>query len=194
MTAAAGHLIIPSPRLTRGRIRHSSEFADSGPETKVRMLLLTLAFLIGVVAGLRAMTAPAAVAFAARWGPLGVAGTPLAFMGYALTPWIFAVLAVGELVTDQLPSTPSRTVPVQFATRVLTGGLSGATLGAASGGLVAGLVAGAAGAVIGTLGGAAVRARLAKILGRDRPTAVIEDAVAVLGAALIVSVRIGSVA
>jgi uncharacterized membrane protein len=40
----------------------------------------------------------------------------LAFMGYAWTPWIITVLAVAELVTDQLPSTPSRTVPVQFGT------------------------------------------------------------------------------
>ena len=50
------------------------------------MSFYVLAFLIGVVAGLRAMTAPAAVSWAARLGWLNLAGTPLAFMGAAVTP------------------------------------------------------------------------------------------------------------
>jgi uncharacterized membrane protein len=149
--------------------------------------MLALALLIGIVAGLRAMTAPAAVAFAARFGGLPVAGTPLAFMGYAFTPWILGVLALGELVTDQLPSTPSRKVPIQFGTRILMGALAGATIGAAAGSLVAGLLLGALGAVIGTYGGAALRTKLAEGFGRDLPAALIEDAVAVIGAYLIVS-------
>jgi uncharacterized membrane protein len=51
---------------------------------------------------------------------------------------------------------------------------------------VAGAVAGVVGAVIGTLGGRAVRARLAAALGSDRPAAVIEDLIAIGGAFLIV--------
>ena len=43
------------------------------------MSIYVLAFLIGVVAGLRAMTAPAAVSWAARLGWLNLQGTPLAF-------------------------------------------------------------------------------------------------------------------
>ena len=82
---------------------------------------LVLPLLIGMIAGLRAMTAPAAVSWAARAGWLTLAETPLAFLGYAFTPWIFTVLALGELVTDQLPTTPSRTVPIQFGTRILMG-------------------------------------------------------------------------
>jgi uncharacterized membrane protein len=42
------------------------------------------------------------------------------------------------------------------------------------------------GAVIGTLGGAKVRGALARTFGRDLPAALIEDAVAIIGAALIV--------
>ena len=45
---------------------------------------------------------------------------------------------------------------------------------------------GAMGAVVGTLGGAAARTALATRLGSDRPAAIIEDVVAVGGAALIV--------
>jgi uncharacterized membrane protein len=117
---------------------------------------VVLPLRIGVVAGLRAMTAPAAVSWAARIGWLNLAPTSLAFLGYAFTPWVLTALALAELVTDQLPSTPSRTVPAQFGARLLSGGLSGAAIKAAHGGLFIGLVAGILGAVIGTLGGARV--------------------------------------
>ena len=147
---------------------------------------LVLPLLIGVIAGLRAMTAPAAISLAARAGRLDLATTRLAFLGYAYTPWIFIVLALVELVTDQLPTTPSRTVPIQFGTRILMGGLTGGAIAAAGGALAIGVIAGMAGAVIGTLGGRAVRARLAAALGSDRPAAVIEDLIALGGAFLIV--------
>jgi len=149
------------------------------------MSILILALLIGVIAGLRAMTAPTAVAFFAWYGSLALAGTPLAFMGYAWTPWVFGILALGELVTDQLPSTPSRKVPVQFGARIAMGALAGASLGAASGALIGGLALGVIGAVLGTWGGAAARGRLASAFGSDRPAALLEDAVAILGAILI---------
>ncbi|QJX09095.1 MULTISPECIES: DUF4126 family protein [Rhizobium] len=150
-------------------------------------MFLLLALLIGVISGLRAMTAPAAVAWGAALGWFDVLQTPLAFMGYQWTPWIFTLLAVVELITDQLPSTPSRKVPVQFGARIVTGALAGATIGAASGLLFGGLIAGVIGAVIGTYGGAALRGRLAASFGKDLPAALIEDAVAVIGALLIVA-------
>jgi uncharacterized membrane protein len=142
--------------------------------------------LIGVMAGLRAMTAPAAISWAARLGWLDVASTRLAFLGYGVTPWVLTALALGELVADQLPSTPSRTVPVQFGTRLLVGGLCGAAIGITGGALVIGALAGIAGAIIGTLGGRAFRARLAGAFGSDRPAAFIEDAVAIVGSLVIV--------
>ena len=149
------------------------------------MTLYLLALLIGVVAGLRAMTAPAAVSWAAHLGRLHLGGTWLAFLGFAWTPWILTVLALGELVTDQLPRTPSRTVPVQFSARIVSGALAGAAVGIASGSWMGGAVAGVVGAVIGTLGGRAARARLAATFGRDLPAALVEDAAAIGGALLI---------
>jgi uncharacterized membrane protein len=143
------------------------------------------ALLIGVVAGLRAMTAPAAVSIAARLGALSLQETPLAFLGYLATPYVLAALAVVELITDQLPSTPSRKVPMQFGARLVTGALSGAAIGASAGALIGGLVAGVIGAVIGTFGGAAARGWLAGLFGKDLPAALIEDVVAIGGAALI---------
>jgi uncharacterized membrane protein len=151
------------------------------------MTILVLSLLIGVVAGLRAVAAPAAVAWAAHLGWLKLTGTPLAFMGHVAAPWILGVLAIGELIGDKLPSTPSRKVPVQFGTRIVTGALCGAALAAPGGQVVLGAIAGALGAVIGTLGGAAARSALARAFGRDLPAALIEDVVAVGGALAIVA-------
>ena len=115
-------------------------------------MLLFCAFLVGIVAGLRALLAPAGVSWAARLGVLGVTSTPLAFMGYKYTPVIFTVLAVGELINDKLPKTPSRKALPSFIARIVSGGLAGGTIGASREMLVLGLVAGALGAVVGTLG------------------------------------------
>ena len=150
-------------------------------------MIYLLALLIGVVAGLRAMTAPAAVAWAAYLGWLPLENSWAWFMGHWLTPWIFSVLAVVELVTDQLPSTPSRKVPQQFGARIVVGAFTGAVIGATGGATIGGLIAGAIGAVIGTYGGAEVRGRLAASFGKDLPAALIEDAVAIIGGLLIVA-------
>jgi uncharacterized membrane protein len=153
------------------------------------MTIYLLALLIGVVAGLRAMTAPAIVSWAAHLGWLDVSGTWLAFLGNAWARGILTLLALVELVTDQLPSTPSRTVPIQFGARIATGALSGAAIGASGGVMIGGLLVGVIGAIIGTLGGRAFRARLASAFGSDRPAAFIEDAVAI-GAALLIGVAL----
>jgi uncharacterized membrane protein len=150
-------------------------------------MVFLIALLIGIIAGLRTFTAPAAVSWAAHQGWLPVANTPLAFMGATITPYIFTILALGEFVTDQLPTTPSRKAPMQFGARLVSGALCGATVGAASGVLLGGLVAGIIGAVIGTFAGYQARMRLAEIFGRDLPAGIVEDVVAVVAAALIVA-------
>jgi uncharacterized membrane protein len=149
------------------------------------MVLYLLALLIGVIAGLRTMTAPAAMSWVAHLGWIDLTGSWLAFLGSIWTALVLTVLALAEFVTDQLPTTPSRTVPVQFGARLVSGGLSGGAIGVATGSMLGGLVAGIVGAVIGTLGGRALRARLAIAFGSDRPAAFIEDAIAIIGAALI---------
>lgn len=146
-----------------------------------------LPFLIGVIAGLRALTPVAVVSWAARLGTLNLGGTWLAFMGYAVTPYILTALAAVELVTDKLPKTPNRTVPPQFGARILMGSVSGAALGMAGPGWIVGLILGAVGAVAGTLGGSAMRGALARAIRKDLPAALIEDVIAVAGAILIVS-------
>jgi uncharacterized membrane protein len=153
----------------------------------VPMSTHVLAFLIGVIAGLRSLTAPAAVSWAARLGWLHVENTWMAFLGFAATPYILSVLALAELIADKLPKTPSRKSPPGFITRIITGALSGAAVGAGSSWIV-GLVAGVIGAIAGTFGGYEFRVRLVKATGgKDLPIALLEDAIAIGGAFLLVS-------
>jgi uncharacterized membrane protein len=149
--------------------------------------MIIFAFLTGIVAGLRAFTPLAVISWAAHVGRLQLQDTWLAFLGFAATAYITTALALGELVSDKLPKTPTRKVPMQFGTRILLGALCGAALGTAAGAMLGGLFAGAVGAVVGTLGGAALRAQLARVFGKDLPAALLEDAVAIGGALLIVS-------
>ncbi len=151
------------------------------------MSIYVLAFLIGVIAGLRTLTAPAVVSWAARLGWVHLENTWLAFLGAPVTPYIVSVLAIGELIHDKLPKTPSRKTPAPFAARIVMGALCGGALGAASGALPGGLVAGALGAVAGTLGGYEARIRAGKAIAKDFPIALIEDAIAIGGALWIVS-------
>jgi uncharacterized membrane protein len=152
----------------------------------VYMTIYLFALLLGIIAGLRSLTALAMVSWAANLGWPSVSGTWLGFFG---NPWvcgILSLLALVELVYDQLPTTPSRTAPVAFGARILSGAISGAAIATAGGVLmVGGLFAGIVGAIIGTLGGSVFRARLTAVFGKDRPAAFIEDAVAIGGALLI---------
>lgn len=151
------------------------------------MTFYLAALLLGVIAGLRAVTPVAAVSWAASLGILNLTGTPLAFLGAVVTPWIVSAIALGELINDKLPKTPSRKVPIQFGGRIVSGGLAGAAVGLSAGALLPGVVLGAVGAVAGTLGGAWARGRLAAAFGRDLPAAIAEDVVAIAGAALVVA-------
>jgi uncharacterized membrane protein len=144
------------------------------------MLTMLLAFCIGIVAGLRAMTAPTMVSWAARLKMLALAGSWLAFLGSAWTPWILTIAALGEFMNDKLPQTPSRTTTLQFGVRILTGGISGAAIGYSAGFTVVSAIAGALGAIAGTFGGAELRISLVKAAGgRDMPIALAEDSVAI---------------
>ncbi len=151
-------------------------------------MTLLFAFLLGVIAGLRSMTPPAIVAWAARLGWLHLDGTPLAWLARSGTTYVLTVLMLGELVGDKLPKTPSRTAVGPFLARVLTGAFAGAALGAGHGQRLApGAIVGALGAVAGTLGGYRARTGLVRAFGvPDYAVAIAEDFLAVGGAFLLV--------
>jgi uncharacterized membrane protein len=153
------------------------------------VLFLTLAFAVGVVAGLRTLTAPMVVSWAARLRWVDLGGTWLAFLGGPVVPWLLTVLAAGELVSDPLPKTPSRKAPLPFTARIFSGAFCGAALATGVGAAVGlGIASGALGAVAGTLGGYEARTRLVKALKvPDIAVAIPEDVVAVVGGFLIVA-------
>lgn len=146
---------------------------------------LLIAFLLGALAGMRSMTPPAGIAWAAHLGRVPLAGSALAFIDNATATYVLTAFALAELVADKLPKTPSRKTPAPFVGRIVVGAFAGATFGRFGGSAVAGGVVGALGAVVGTLGGAAFRSRLAAGFGRDLPAAVIEDVMAVGGTIVI---------
>ena len=167
-----------------GENLYSFPYPAVGPASGGESMLLLCAFVVGIVAGLRSMTAPAVTSWCAHLGILVVAGTPLAWMGSRTAVIVLTLLALVELIVDKLPSTPSRKSPPGFIARIATGALCGATLGAAGHALGASVVAGVAcgivGAIAGTFGGAAVRGKLAAAFHRDFPAALLEDAAAIL--------------
>ena len=162
--------------------------ADRGYSMNSGIALL-LAFGIGIVAGLRSMTAPAVVAWAAHLGWLHLAGSPLAFMGSVWAVAIFTILAIVELITDQLPKTPARTKPGPLGFRIVMGLLTGACLGFAGGASAwLGAVSGAIGAVVGAFGGYRARVGLVNALRvPDFAIAIPEDLVAIGLGLLLVS-------
>jgi uncharacterized membrane protein len=146
-------------------------------------MILWLAFAIGIVAGLRTFTAPAAVCWAAHLGWLHLEGSKLAFLGTTTAVYISTGLALLELVLDKQPWIGARTKPGPVIARLITGGLSGAAMGAWPG-----AIAGCAGALVGTFGGYQARHRIvSKGKLPDIVVALVEDAIAVGGAFLIVS-------
>ncbi|MQA29608.1 MAG: DUF4126 family protein [Luteitalea sp.] len=150
---------------------------------------MLLIFLVGVVSGLRALTAPAVVAWAAHLNWLNLHDSRLAFMGSTAAVVVFTLLALGELVADKLPSTPKRTQPPGLIGRISLGALSGAVVAvSASQSVALGAVVGAAGGIAGAFAGYQARTRLVRALKVPDPViACVEDAVAIGAGLLLVS-------
>jgi uncharacterized membrane protein len=151
--------------------------------------ILILCFLIGCGAGLRSMMAPAIVCAAAylRW--IHLENTPLQWMNSMAALSIFTLLAIGELIVDKLPQTPSRTAPIGLAARAVTGALSGAALALSAGRTgAAGALLGAAGGVAGAYAGYYIRHGLVvQTKLPDFVVAVVEDLLAISGGLYICS-------
>ena len=97
------------------------------------MMAFLLAFLLGFVDGLRSLTPPALVCWAAHLGWLHFAGTRLAFIDHRSTLVVFTVLAVAELIADKLPNTPARTAPLGLIARIFFGGACGLAIATSTG-------------------------------------------------------------
>jgi uncharacterized membrane protein len=153
------------------------------------MTLIPFCFLLGYLAGLRSLTAPAVVCWAAHLGWLHFSGTKLAFINEPSTLIVFTVLAVVELIADKLPRTPARTAPLGLIARVVVGASIGVILATSAGmGVPFPMMVAVIGALVGTFGGYNIR-RVLVSKGRlpDFAVALAEDMIAIAGGLLIVS-------
>ena len=150
---------------------------------------LIIALGIGLVAGLRSMTAPAAVAWAAHLGWMNLSGSPLTFMASRWSVVLFTIFALGEFVADLLPATPARTAAFPLIARIVAGSLTGASVAIAGGSpMWLGAVGGAVGAVVGAYGGFWARTGLVRALHLpDAAIAIPEDVVAIALGLLLLS-------
>ena len=154
-----------------------------------RAVLYLGCFSIGVIAGLRSLTAPALVSWAAHLGWLDLSGSWLSFLGLRAAIIILSFLALCELVADKLPKTPNRTDLGPLVFRAITGGLSSmAICASAHQSPVMGTILGVLGSIAGAFAGYEIRHRLVEAFGLpDFGVAVAEDIVAIGGGLLIVS-------
>jgi uncharacterized membrane protein len=149
--------------------------------------------LLGVVTGMRSMTAIAVLCWFAYRGDLTLDDTWAFWAAKLVTAIIFTVLAVGEYVVDKLPKTPNRTAPGGLLARIVFGGLVGAIVGAGlDGSEIEGVILGVGGALIGTFGGFLIRRELVLRLGcPDLPVALAEDISAIVCAVLAMGIATG---
>src|SRR5438094_1639190 len=124
---------------------------------------LSLAIGIGTVAGLRPMTAPAIIAWAAkrRWIHLG--SSPFATIISTKASRTITELAISELIADKLPFTSSRLNAGPLALRIASGAVCGAALcSAAKKPIAKGALLGGLGAIAGALAGYHTRKNLSR--------------------------------
>ena len=153
------------------------------------MIFVILALGIGMISGLRALTGPAVVCWAAHLGWINLQDSHLAWMGSTAAVAIFSILALAEIVNDKLPATGSRLAPPSLVIRAVTGGFAGAALGiAGTHSIFPGILLGAIGAIVGSYLGYYVRHGIVTGLKvPDLPIALLEDAIAIGCGLLIVS-------
>jgi uncharacterized membrane protein len=150
---------------------------------------LFLAFVIGVLVGLRSLTPPAVVSWAAALYWIDLGRSRLYFIAAKPAVAILTVLGLLELVADKLPSAPSRTAPPGLFARIVLGSLCGACIAVAGAhSALAGIVAGFIGSLIGCFGGYQARTRLTKSLHcPDYVIAIAEDIITIGGSLFVVT-------
>jgi uncharacterized membrane protein len=149
----------------------------------IAMLSWLLAIpLLGLTTGLRSMTPMAVLCWYAHFGYLPVDGTWASWTARLWVAILFTVLAVGELVADKLPRTPSRISAGPLVWRLILGGVAGSIAATAMQGPgLEGVLLGVVGAVLGAFAGFMIRRDLpVKLACADWQVAVAEDAFAIL--------------
>jgi len=178
-----------------GKIECSPEPFEIASESKIGTFVQVkhpyghpLAAGIGIVAGLRPMTAPAIIAWAAKRRWINLGSSPFATIISGRASQRVTELAISELIADKLPFTSSRLNAGPLASRIASGAICGAAVcGAMKRPLAGGALLGGLGAIAGALAGHHVRKSLHHNM-PDFTIGLLEDAVAVGGGAAITAV------
>jgi len=143
--------------------------------------------LMGMIAGMRSLTPVAAISLAARRDLLPGNTRIARLVGGRAFSSAAVALAAGELLGDKLPIAPDRIVAAGMAARVLSGAVAGIVLAPREQQRVAAVLSAAAavGAAYLTFG---LRKRAIRRYGQTS-TGIVEDALAVAGAYLLVRNR-----
>jgi uncharacterized membrane protein len=143
-------------------------------------------FAIGILSGLRALSPVAVICWLAMLHRLPLMGW-VSFVGNKIAVGLFSLGAVGELISDKLPRTPSRLKQPGFSIRIVTGAFCGLILAtAASFSIAGGALLGAIGAMAGSYLGYFVRSRLTGNFALpDLPVALVEDVICIGGSILV---------
>ena len=135
-------------------------------------MFLLLAFLLGLVSGLRTFTGPA-VLWIMRHGGIGA--------------YVLGTAALFEYFFDVYPKAPSRTSSSNLVFRILSGAFVGWWAGVATGiRPVWGAIAGVIGAIVGAYGSLPIRKRAIAVIG-NVASGLFEDVVAIAAAVAVVA-------
>lgn len=142
---------------------------------------VTQAVVLGAVAGLRSMLAPALYSHVAEQnGHTRHQSRLMDWMASPLTMRAFQFLSAGELFADKLPNIPSRIAPGPLVGRALSGALvGGAVYNSAKKPIVTGILIGGVAAIAGAYAGYHLRRLTKETLHLpDTVVALAEDALA----------------
>jgi uncharacterized membrane protein len=162
------------PSLFRRGSREEFEVSATALET----------LLLGAIAGLRSMAAPALLSRAVRSGDVeGLRGTPFMTLGLPKVSAALQLLMIGEMVADKTPFVPSRTSSPALLARALSGALVGTALFVnAERHPAPGAVLGMLSAVAGAHAGEKLRAKESENLGVPDPMlGLVEDGIVLFG-------------
>jgi len=150
---------------------------------------LLFALLLGVFVGLRCLTPPAVVCWAACLGWIDLSHSTLHLLATRPAVALFTFAALAELIADKLPSSPNRTAPLGLGARIAFGLLCGAVIATAGHQIVwLGALLGLCGSMAGCFGGIQARVRSVRALKcPDFVIALLEDAIAIGGALFVVT-------
>jgi uncharacterized membrane protein len=165
-------------------------------EEPMALTMMTWLFaipLLGVVTGMRTMTAMAILCWFAYAGHLPLDDTWAFWAAKLITAIVFSIFAIGEYVVDKLPKTPNRTAPFPLIARLIFAGLVGAIVAAGlNGSGVESVILCIGGALVGAFAGFLIRREIViRLNSKDWPVALVEDASAILCAVLAMGIVTG---